>query len=102
MVDVFSRRVVGGSIERQAMNRPRKRGNSSLSRAEKNLSLVGDNPRFPILPRIEIPNLGSRIPALVQHRLPGDWTKHYNITPSNTGVVSNPCRNHSGTWALRP
>ena len=48
---------------------------------EKNLPLVVDNPRFLILPWIEIPNLGSHILALVRRRLPGDWTERYNITP---------------------
>ncbi len=48
---------------------------------EKNLPLVVDNPRFLILPWIEIPNLGSHILAIVRCRLPGDWTERYNITP---------------------
>ena len=48
---------------------------------EKNLSLVVDNPRFLILPWVEIPNLGSHILALVRRRLPTDWTARYHITP---------------------
>ena len=48
---------------------------------EKNLPLVVDNPRFLILPWIEIPNLGSHILAMVRRRLPGDWTERYNTTP---------------------
>ena len=48
---------------------------------EKNLALVVDNPRFLILPWIEIPNLGSHILAVVRRRLPGDWTERYNTTP---------------------
>ena len=48
---------------------------------EKNLPLVVDNPRFLILPWIEIPNFGSHILAIVRCRLPGDWTERYNITP---------------------
>ena len=48
---------------------------------EKNLPLVVDNPRFLILPWIEIPNLGSHILAIVRRRLPIDWTERYNITP---------------------
>ena len=48
---------------------------------EKNLPLVIDNPRFLILPWIEIPNLGSHILAIVRRRLPGDWTERYNTTP---------------------
>ena len=48
---------------------------------EKNLPLVVDNPRFLILPWIEIPNLGSHILALLRRRLPADWTERYNITP---------------------
>ena len=40
---------------------------------EKNLSLVVDNPRFLILPWIEIPNLGSHILAIVLRRLPLAW-----------------------------
>ena len=48
---------------------------------EKNLPLVVDNPRFLILPWIEIPNLGSHILAIARRRLPGDWTERYNTTP---------------------
>ena len=48
---------------------------------EKNLPLVVDNPRFLILPWIEIPNLGSHLLALVRRRLPCDWTKRYNTSP---------------------
>ena len=48
---------------------------------EKNLPLVVDNPRFLILPWVEIPNLGSHILAIVRRRLPGDWTERYNTTP---------------------
>ena len=49
---------------------------------EKNLPLVVDNPRFLILPWIEIPNLGSHILAIVRRRLPEDWAKRYNTTPA--------------------
>ena len=48
---------------------------------EKNLPLVVDNPRFLILPWINIPNLGSHILAIVRRRLPEDWTERYNTTP---------------------
>ena len=48
---------------------------------ERNLPLVVDNPRFLILPWIEIPNLGSHILALMRRRLPEDWTERYNTTP---------------------
>ena len=48
---------------------------------EKNLPLVVDNPRFLILPWIEIPNLGSHILAIVRRHLPDDWTERYNTTP---------------------
>ena len=48
---------------------------------EKNLPLVVDNPRFLILPWINIPNLGSHILAIVRRRLPDDWTERYNTTP---------------------
>ena len=48
---------------------------------EKNLPLVVDNPRFLILPWIEIPNLDSHILAIVRRRLTGDWTERYNTTP---------------------
>ena len=47
----------------------------------KNLPFVVDNPRFLILPWIEIPNLGSHILALIRRRLPDDWTERYNTTP---------------------
>ena len=48
---------------------------------EKNLPLVVDNPRFLILPWVQIPNLGSHILAIVRRRLPADWTARYNTTP---------------------
>ena len=48
---------------------------------EKNLPLVVDNPRFLILPRIRIPNLGSHLLAIIRRRLPGDWTERYGTTP---------------------
>ena len=48
---------------------------------EKNLPRVVDNPRFLILPWIEIPNLGSHILAIVRRQLPVDWTQRYHTTP---------------------
>jgi len=48
---------------------------------EKNLPMVVDNPRFLILPWIQIPNLGSHILAIVRRRLPADWTERYGIAP---------------------
>ena len=48
---------------------------------EKNLPLVVDNPRFLILPWIEIPNLGSHTLALVRRHLPEDWAERYNTAP---------------------
>ena len=48
---------------------------------EKNLPLVVDNPRFLIPPRIEIPNLGSHLLAIVRRRPPEDWTERYNTKP---------------------
>ncbi len=42
---------------------------------------LGVNPRFLILPWIEIANLGSHILALVRRHLPEDWTKRYYTTP---------------------
>ena len=55
---------------------------------EKNLPLVVDNPRFLILPWIDIPNLGSHILAIVRRRLPEHWTERYNITPQGKLVHS--------------
>ena len=52
------------------------------AKREKNVHLVVDNPRFLILPWIEIPNLGSHILALVRRRLPLDWTERYGTTPA--------------------
>ena len=49
--------------------------------ARRNLPLVVDNPRFLILPWIEIPNLGSHILAIVRRRLPGGWAERYNTAP---------------------
>ena len=47
----------------------------------KNLLLVVDNPRFPILPSIHIPTLDSHILAIVRRQLPIDCTARYNTTP---------------------
>ena len=84
---------------------------------EKNLPLVVDNPRFLILPWIEIPNLGlahprPRAPAPARgldraiphharaHRdLRRDPALHRRRLP---GIGLDPCREHSGSWALRP
>ena len=64
---------------------------------EKNLPLVIDNPRFLILPWIQIPNLGSHILSVVCRRLPKEWSQRYNFTsvlietfvqiPTYTGTV---------------
>ena len=82
---------------------------------EKNLPLVVDNPRFLILPWIEIPNLGSHILAIVRRRLPGDWTERYATTPRADrnlrrnaalhrrrlpGIRLDPRRDHPGPWAV--
>ena len=48
---------------------------------EKKLPLVVDNPRYLILPWIEIPNLGSHLLAIVRRRLPADGTERYNTKP---------------------
>ena len=84
---------------------------------EKNLPLVVDNPRFLILPWINIHNLGSHILAIVRRRLPQDWTERYHTTPvlietfvetpalhrrRLQGLRLGPCRNHPGSRALRP
>ena len=67
---------------------------------EKNLPLVVDNPRFLILPWIEIPNLGSHILAIVRRRLPEDWAERYNTTPVlietfvETPRYTAPCTGH--------
>ena len=82
---------------------------------EKNLSLVVDNPRFLILPWIEIPNLGSHILAIVRRRpAPGldRALQHHPRACRNLrrdpeihrrrlqGVRLDPCRDHPGAWAL--
>ena len=84
---------------------------------EKNLPLVVDNPRFLILPWVEIPNLGSHLLAIVRRRLPIDWTERYRTTPvlietfvENApihrrrlpGLRLAPRRNHPRPGALRP
>ena len=85
-VRVVARRGVGAP--RAPAVRPRDRfigWTPKLRR--KNLPLVVDNPRFLILPWIRIPNLGSRILALVRRRLPRDWSRRYN---TNSGGRSTP------------
>ena len=42
---------------------------------------LASNPRFLILPWIEISNRGSHILAIVRRRLPTDWAERYNIAP---------------------
>ena len=49
--------------------------------ARRTFPFVVDNPRFLILPWINIPNLGSHILAIIRRRLPDDWTERYNTTP---------------------
>ena len=84
---------------------------------EKNLPLVVDNPRFLILPWIEIPNLGSHYP---RHRAPPpahrlDRALQHDARADRDlrrdpaihrrrlqGVRLDPCRNHSGPGAIRP
>ena len=57
---------------------------------EKNLPLVVDNPRFLILPWIEIPNLGSHILELVRRRPPEDWTERTAYAHSSGCEVRPP------------
>ena len=53
----------------------------ATTRARRTSRFVVDNPRFLILPWINIPNLGSHILAIIRRRLPDDWTERYNTTP---------------------
>ena len=84
---------------------------------EKNLPFVVDNPRFLILPWINIPNLGSHILALIRRRLPDDWTEalqhharaHRDLRRDPAlhrrrlqGLRLDPRRDHPGARALRP
>lgn len=46
---------------------------------DKSLPLVVDNPSFPILTWVEIPNLGSHL-LVRARRLPGTRTECYNTT----------------------
>jgi hypothetical protein len=41
------------------------------------LRLIADNSRFLILPACHLPNLGSKVLALCQHRLAGDWQERF-------------------------
>ena len=69
---------------------------------EKNLPLMVDNPRFLILPWINIPNLGSHILAIIRRRLPEDWLSEPN---DKRLPIDGPRKNLSalllsfGTWA---
>ena len=98
---------------------PPPRGSSSATTSsdgpatgEKNLPFVVDNPRFLILPWINIPN---HILALIRRRLPDDWTERYNTTPVLFECRRDPAlhrrrlqgrldprRDHPGARALRP
>ena len=64
---------------------------------EKNLPLVVDNPRFLILPWIEIPNLGSHILAILRRRLPPRLDRR-----RLPGIGLDLCRDHPETGTLRP
>ncbi len=48
---------------------------------ERNLPLVMDNPRFLILPWIQIPDLGSHILSIICRRLPAEWSRRYKVAP---------------------
>ena len=41
------------------------------------LKLIANNSRFLILPQWHLPNLGSRVLALVARRIGGDWQSHF-------------------------
>jgi len=41
------------------------------------LHLIANNSRFLILPEHHYPNLASRILSLCEHRIAGDWQKHF-------------------------
>ena len=84
---------------------------------EKNLPLVVDNPRFLILPWIEIPNLGSHILALIRQppaRGLGRALQHHPRADRDLrrdsalhrrrvqGIGLDPCRSHPRARALRP
>ena len=84
---------------------------------EKNLPLMVDNPRFLILPWINIPNLGSHILAIIRRRLPEDWTERYkhnarahrdfrrNPALHRSRLQSlrlDPCRSDQGARPIRP
>ena len=83
----FGRRLASGEHGASAVDR---QGSQKLVPA------LG-NPRFRILPWIEIPNLGSHILAIVRRRLTEDWSERYNTTtvlietfvetPRHTGAV---------------
>jgi len=62
---------------------------------ERSLPPVVDSPRFPILPWMAIPNLGSHILPPVRRRLPGDWTARYGTGPVPCGTFVEVPR-HSG------
>ena len=69
---------------------------------EKNLPLVVDNPRFLILPWVEVPNLGSHILAIVRRRLPIDWTERYGITPrAHRDLRRNPALHRRRVQGIR-
>ena len=53
-----------------------------LQLQDKNFLRVVDNPRFLILPRIEIPNRGSHILTIVRPHLPLNKAERYCTTPA--------------------
>ncbi|MCY4531633.1 MAG: DUF4338 domain-containing protein [Gammaproteobacteria bacterium] len=71
----------------------------SPEKRKKNLPLVIDNPRFPILLWTKIPNLRSHIRTLVRRRLPQDWTERYKHHP---GAHRNRRRNPALHWRRLP
>lgn len=53
----------------------------SSPQRQRNLHLVLNNHRFPLLPWVRSPNLASRALGLVCRRLADDWLSHYGYRP---------------------
>jgi Domain of unknown function (DUF4338)/DDE_Tnp_1-associated len=62
------------------------------------LKLIANNSRFLILPESHQPNLGSKVLALCQRRLPGDWQQHFGHPLLLLETFVDPTRFHGTVY----
>jgi hypothetical protein len=62
------------------------------------LSLIANNSRFLILPDWHLPNLGSRVLALTEHRIVNDWQTRFGHPVLLLETFVDPRRFHGGVY----